>query len=217
MRRPSRRPESARAQTRDSLVLFERNEAETRTLRTTLAERESKIIMLEREQASTRLAQESHAKTLAQTQTELSAARTRADGLLTDLNDSRGAAASLDAQLKRAKFDLEASRNELASVKAQAHSYLDVLRTREWRRASQDSDAGHAALEGGAHRLQLQAQLEAMQAQLEARDIEIRAAAHERATISGPRLKSSLRIWKSTCRPRRSSSHCLRCRPSRSF
>jgi formylglycine-generating enzyme required for sulfatase activity len=165
--------EAARAQSRESLVLFERHEAETRTLRTTLAERESKIIMLEREQASVRLVQESHAKTLTQTQAELSAARVRADGLLTDLNDSRGTAASLDAQLKRAKFDLDASRNELASVKAQAHSYLDLLRTREWRRASEDSEAGPSAQDAGANLLQLQAQLEAMQAQLEGRDTEI--------------------------------------------
>ena len=165
--------EAARAQTRESLVLFERHEAEMKTLRTTLAERESKIIMLEREQATSRLVQESHAKTLTQTQAELSAARVRADGLLTDLNDSRGTAASLDAQLKRAKFDLDASRNELASVKAQAHSYLDLLRTREWRRASDDSDAGQSVQDVGAHLLQLQAQLEAMQAQLEGRDRQI--------------------------------------------
>ena len=165
--------EAARVQARESLVLFERHEAETRTLRTTLAERESKIIMLEREQANTRLVQESHAKTLTQTQAELSAARVRADGLLTDLNDSRGTAASLDAQLKRAKFDLDASRNELASVKAQAHSYLDLLRTREWRRASEDSDVGLPTQGAGANLLQLQAQLEAMQAQLEGRDTEI--------------------------------------------
>ncbi len=165
--------EAARAQARESLVLFERHEAEMKTLRTTLAERESKIIMLEREQANTRLVHESHAKTLTQTQAELSAARVRADGLLTDLNDSRGTAASLDAQLKRAKFDLDALRNELASVKAQSHSYLDLLRTREWRRASDHSDAGQSVPDAGANLLQLQAQLEAMQAQLEGRDTEI--------------------------------------------
>lgn len=172
--------ETLRARLQDALRLSERHEAEVRTLRITLVDRDVKLAALQQEQANAILVQETRAKTGMQMQADLAAARARADALLLDVNSSRGTAASLDAQLKRTKYDLDAARTELASVKAQAHSYFDLLRTREWRRASEHSAADEAgdARGGGAPSDEtlrvlnhdLQTRLATTKAQLEQRD-----------------------------------------------
>ena len=42
--------------------------------------------------------------------------------------------AALEVQIKHGESELNAVRSELGAAKTQASSYLDVLRTREWRR-----------------------------------------------------------------------------------
>jgi formylglycine-generating enzyme len=175
--------ESLRAQTRETQRISERQEADAKTLRIALADRDAKLALLQKEQANSLLGQEAHTRSDRQVQADLSAAQARADTLLLDLKASRGAAASADAQLKRTKFDLDASRTELAAVKAQSHSYFDLLRTREWRRASEHSEFPSAhnadgAAEPAARTLrelnqQLESRLAAMQVRLEQRDAQI--------------------------------------------
>jgi formylglycine-generating enzyme len=172
--------EGLRTRLQDALRLYERHEAEVRTLRITLVDRDVKLAALQQEQATGAVVQETRAKTGMQMQADLAAARARADALLLDLNSSRGTAASLDAQLKRTKYELDAARNELASVTAQAHSYFDLLRTREWRRASEHSAADEAADDRGVTgpsdetlrvlNHELQTRLATTKAQLEQRD-----------------------------------------------
>jgi sulfatase modifying factor 1 len=183
--------ETLRCGMQDTLNTSERHEAEAKTLRLALADREAKLTALQQEQANAILGQKANTKTGMQLQADLSAARGRADGLLLDLNSSRGAAASLDAQLKRTKFDLDAARTELAAVKAQAHSYFDLLRTREWRRASEHSasEEGRGAVGPSDETLrvlnqELQTRLATTKAQLDQRDAyiaQMRAVRNERA------------------------------------
>jgi formylglycine-generating enzyme required for sulfatase activity len=175
--------ESLRAQTRETQRISERQEADAKTLRIALADRDIKLAQLQKERANSLLGQEAHTQSDRQVQADLGAARARADALRLDLNASRGAAASLDAQFKRTKFDLEASQTELAAVKAQSLSYFDLLRTREWRRASEHSEFPSAhdvdgAAEPAARTLrelnqQLESRLAAMQVRLEQRDAQI--------------------------------------------
>jgi formylglycine-generating enzyme required for sulfatase activity len=193
-----RAAESLRNQTQETLRTSERHEAEAKTLRFALAERDAKLARLQQDQVNSAVGQETSAKSGMQLQADLSAARARADALLIDLNASRGAAASLDAQLKRTKFDLDAARTELAAVKAQAHSYFDLLRTHEWRRASEHSatarDEDVAATGQSAETLralndQLQSRLNTVQIQLEQRDdfiAQLRAAKTERLIEPAP-------------------------------
>jgi formylglycine-generating enzyme required for sulfatase activity len=186
--------EILRSGMQDTLHTSERHEAEVKTLRIALADRDAKLTALQQEQANAILGQKANTKTGLQLQADLSAARGRADGLLLDLNSSRGAAASFDAQLKRTKFDLDAARTELAAVKAQAHSYFDLLRTREWRRASEHSasEEGRGAVGPSEETLralnqELQTRLATTKAQLDQRDAyiaQIRAVRSERAAAN---------------------------------
>jgi formylglycine-generating enzyme required for sulfatase activity len=171
--------EALRSRMQDAVRASERHEAEVKTLRIALVDRDVKLAALQQEQASANLVQETRAKTGLQIQADLAAARARADALLLDLNSSRGTAAAADAQLKRAKFDLEAARAELAAVKEQSQSYFDLLRTREWRRAAEQS-ASEGSGNGGAAgpsdetlrvlNHELQTRLATTKAQLEQRD-----------------------------------------------
>jgi sulfatase modifying factor 1 len=171
--------EAQRSRMQDALRSSERHEAEVKTLRIALVDRDVKLAALQQEQASAHLVQETRAKTGVQIQADLAAARARADALLLDLNSSRGTAAAADAQLKRTKFDLEAARAELAAVKEQSQSYFDRLRTHEWRRAAEQS-ASEGAGNGGAPgpsdetlrvlNHELQTRLATTKAQLEQRD-----------------------------------------------
>jgi formylglycine-generating enzyme len=172
--------EALRARMQDALRISERHEAEVKTLRIALVDRDVKLAALQQEQSSANLVQETRAKTSMQIQADLAAARARADALLMDLNSSRGTAAAADAQLKRTKFDLEAARAELAAVKEQSQSYFDLLRTHEWRRAAQQSDSEGSGASGGAAgpsdetlrvlNHELQARLATTKAQVEQRD-----------------------------------------------
>ena len=171
--------EALRSRMQDALRSAERHEAEVKTLRIALVDRDVKLAALQQEQASANLVQETRAKTGMQIQADLAAARARADALLLDLNSSRGTAAAADAQLKRTKFDLEAARAELAAVKEQSQSYFDLLRTHEWRRAAEQSAAEGSGTGGAAGpsdetlrvlNHELQTRLATTKAQLEQRD-----------------------------------------------
>jgi len=134
--------ESLRVQVDEALRTSQRHEAEAKALRIALAERDAKLTAME--QAS--------AGVVMRLQADLDAARAGADAVLRDVDSSRSAAAASDAHLKRARFDLDAARNELSSVKAQAHAYFDLLRTREWRRASEQLFSSVDAAVGAPHR-----------------------------------------------------------------
>ncbi len=106
----------------------------------------------------------------------MQAERARGAALAAEVQSTRDTVAALNEQIKRGDSDVNAARSELGAAKIQAGSYLELLRTREWRRAFdlnlfRDLDAqvgaahaGHGALESERDRLQGQvATLEAQQ------------------------------------------------------
>jgi formylglycine-generating enzyme len=195
--------EALRSRMQDALRTSERHEAEVKTLRIALVDRDVKLSALQQDQASAHLVQETRAKTGMQIQADLAAARARADALLLDLNSSRGTAAAADAQLKRTRFDLEAARAELAAVKEQSQSYFDLLRTHEWRRAAEQSASEGSGTGGAAGpsdetlrvlNHELQTRLATTKAQVEQRDAfiaQLRASRRDELLADRSRTQTS--------------------------
>ncbi len=69
-----------------------------------------------------------------QLQADLRAAHSQIEAISLELRASQGDAAALRAQLKRGESHLAGAQTELGAVKSQSSSYLELLRTREWRR-----------------------------------------------------------------------------------
>ena len=140
--------EASRARVEETLREVERHQAEARTLRDTLAARDATIIQvthslgerdaqlnaLQREHAQVVPALEERSRAGAQLETELSEARARFESTAADLKMTQQTVATLSAQVKAGETHLTSTRRELSALKTQAASYLETLRTREWRR-----------------------------------------------------------------------------------
>ncbi len=206
--------ESARARVEEALRESERSQSESRMLRDSLAARDATIAQVlhslgERTAQLTSL-QTEHAKIVpelaatsestAQLDEELQIERARATTLAAELQAAREKAAALSGEIKRSSSEVNAARSELGAAKIQASSYLELLRTRDWRRGFdlnlfRDLDAqvgaahaGHGALESERARLrgrmaELQAQLTAHSSAAETEQSRLTAelAARERA------------------------------------
>ena len=192
--------EAARVRAEDARRESERLQGESQTLRDSLAARESTIAQvlhsLGERDAQLAALQSEHAKIVPvleatskssnQLEGELQSSRAQVHALAQDLKAGRDAAAALDLELKRGESQANAARSELAIAKTQAASYLELLRTREWRRGFDQNmfremdaqvgaaNAGHGALESERSRLQTRVvELEAkLAAQLAAAETE---------------------------------------------
>lgn len=138
----------ARSRSVDALRDAERHQAEAQTLRQTLAARDTTIAQVlhslgERDAQFTALQHEhaqmvpalqerSHAGT--QLAAELQAARQHAVTLGADLEAAVQKVTTLNGRVKQHEAELTDARRELGQFKAQASTYLERLRTREWRR-----------------------------------------------------------------------------------
>jgi predicted nucleic acid-binding Zn-ribbon protein len=121
---------------------------------------------------------EATSKSTSQLDADLQAARAQAHSLASELRTSRETVAALQEQIKRGESQLIAVRSELGAAKVQAASFLELLRTREWRRGFDQNlfremdaqvgaaHAGHGALES--ERDRLQGRVAALEAQLTA-------------------------------------------------
>jgi predicted nucleic acid-binding Zn-ribbon protein len=187
--------ESARTRIEEAVRESERLQGESRALRDSLAardativqvlhslgERDAQLTALQSEHARLVPAFEANSKSTTQLEADLQAARAQGAALAKELEASRKAAGALGARVARAESEVKATRSELGSVKTQANSYLELLRTREWRRGFDENlfrdldaragaaRAGHDALEAARDRLRdqvgaLEAQLAAQQA-----------------------------------------------------
>jgi chromosome segregation ATPase len=171
--------EAARAKVEESLRESERHQGESRTLRDSLAareatiaqvlrslgERDAQLAALQSEHAKIMPVLEATSKSSTQLDAELQSSRAQATALAQELVAGRDAAATLERGLKRSESEADAARTELAKAKSQASSYLELLRTREWRRGFdqnlfRDMDAqvgaahaGHGALQSERDRL----------------------------------------------------------------
>jgi hypothetical protein len=204
--------EAARSRVEEALRESERFQTESRTLRDSLAARDATIVQVlhslgERDAQLTALqlehskmlpVLEAKSKSSAQLEADLTAARAQAAAVAADLRSSQEAAAALAAELKRGESEINVTRSELGAVKTQATSYLEQLRSRDWRRGFdlnlfREMDAqvgaahvGQSALESERDRLQSQvAKLEQkVSSQAEALEKLQSAAAANKTTLA---------------------------------
>ena len=191
--------ETARLRLDEAQRDAERQQGESRTLRASLAARDATIVQVlhslgERDAQLTALQQE-HAKIVpalearsklgTQLQADLQAARAQADGIALELKASREKATALGARIKVGDAQANAARSELGAVKTLANSYLEQLRTREWRGGFDlnlfremdakvgAADAGRSAL--GSERDRVQAQVTALETKIAAQQASLEA------------------------------------------
>jgi chromosome segregation ATPase len=138
---------AAHARAEAALRESERQQTEARTLRDSLAARDATIVQvlhslgerdaqlsaLQAEHARVLPALEARAKNGTQLEQELFAVRGQLNTALAELKSSQDQVRTLSAQLKRGESEITAVRADLAESKTQAHSYLELLQTRDWR------------------------------------------------------------------------------------
>ena len=196
--------ENARARIENAVRESERHQTESRTLRDSLAardtaisqvlhslgERDAQLSALQREHARIVPILEDRSKTSEELEQELRIARESIAATAADLKSSREATASITAQLKRGDAELLATRSELQAMRSQANAHLELLRTRNWRQGFdhnlfREMDAERGAAAAGRSVLSaerddlkcLVASLNAKIAELEAAIAALRAAA----------------------------------------
>jgi len=139
--------EMVRAKAEEAARESERHQAEARSFRESLATRDATIVQvlhslserdaqlsaLQSEHAKVLPALEARAKSSTQLGDELSATRAQLTTVSAELKLSRQQTSALGAQANRQESEIHATRAELAHSKAQAGSYLELLRTRDWR------------------------------------------------------------------------------------
>jgi chromosome segregation ATPase len=184
--------EAARSRAEEASRESERYQAEARTLRDSMAARDATIVQalhslgerdaqlsaLQAEHAKILPALEARAKTGTQLEQDLLSVRGHLSTTSAELKSSQEQASALSVLLKRGETEISAARSELAESKAQAHSYFELLRTRDWRSGFEQNlfrdmdarvgaaDAGHEALT--AERDRIQAQLTGLEATIAA-------------------------------------------------
>lgn len=140
--------EGARSRIEDAVRESERHQAEARTLRDSLAardsaiaqvlhslgERDAQLSALQREHQKIVPLLEARSKSGEELELDLQAAQQTIQATSADLKMSREAAASIAAQLKRGDAELLATRSELHAARGLANAHLELLRTRDWRR-----------------------------------------------------------------------------------
>jgi chromosome segregation ATPase len=161
----------------------ERAQGEARTLREalvardasiaqvlhSLGERDAQLSALQREHAKVVPDLEARSQASARLDREVKEAKERAQALMLDLQVSRQSVAELTERVSRAESELKAERRERAAAKLQAESYLETLRTRDWRGGFNqnmfrewddriaDAQSGRGALQSECDRLKLMA------------------------------------------------------------
>lgn len=189
--------EAARAGAEEAARESQRHQAEARTLRDSLAAREATLVQalhslgerdaqfaaLQAEHARVVPALEARAKSGTQLEAELNSVRSQVAAVSAEFKSSQQHAMVLGAQAKRSESEINAMRSELALTKTQAGSYLELLRTRDWRSGFQQNlfrdmdakvgaaDAARATLK--AERDQFQARSRALEATIAAQQATI--------------------------------------------
>jgi len=191
--------EASRIRVEGILRDYERQKSEMHTLRNSLAARDTTIVQMQQslDERDTRLAAlqqehtkvvstlEAHAETGAQLEADLQAALARAGAISAESKVGQEAAAVLNAQLKRSESRLNTALTELGAVKTQSSAYLELIRTREWRRGFdhnmiRELDAQVGAANAGQHALE--SERDRLQSQLAAADSERARLSAELAT-----------------------------------
>jgi chromosome segregation ATPase len=198
--------DSARSRAEETLRDAERHQTEARRLRESLAARDANIVQvlhslgerdaqlsaLQQEHAKVVPALEATAKSTSQLESDLRSARADARASAAELEASREKVAALSQQVGRSEAEINATRYDLGAAKIQASNYLDLLRTREWRRGFDENvfrdlhaQVGAAHADQGAlesERARLQSEVAALEARLAAQAAE---SLGERARLTG--------------------------------
>jgi chromosome segregation ATPase len=138
--------EAARSRAEEAKLESERHQSESRTLRDSLAtrdativqvlhslgERDAQLAALQLQHANVLPALEARANNAAQLEVDLTTAQAQVNAIAVELKTSQATTAALSAQLKRGESEVSITRLDLAAVKKQAGSYLELLRTRDW-------------------------------------------------------------------------------------
>jgi chromosome segregation ATPase len=139
--------EAARSRADEAANDSGRNLAEARILRDSLAARDATIVQvlhslserdaqlsaLQSEHAKVLPALEARAQNSTQLEVELNTVRTQLQATSAELKSKQQQAEALSVQAKRRESEIHAARADLALAKTQASSYLELLRTRDWR------------------------------------------------------------------------------------
>ena len=128
--RESERAQSEARTLRDALVS---RDATIAQVLHSLGERDAQLSALQREHAKIVPDLEARSIAGAKLEEQLREARAQAEAYTLDLKASRQSVSELMARLARGDSELNANRRELAGARSQVESYLEVLRTREWR------------------------------------------------------------------------------------
>src|SRR5450631_926998 len=127
---------------------WERYQSEMRAMRDSLAAREATIVQvlhslgerdaqlsaLQREHAKVVPVLEARSQASAQLEAQMQELRSGAEASALELHETHRSLSARAEQIKRGEHELHVTRQELSTVSRQAGSYLEVLRTHEWRR-----------------------------------------------------------------------------------
>ena len=164
--------ENARKRADELIRDWERYQNDIRSMRDSLAARDATIVQvlhslgerdaqlhaLQREHAKVVPALEARSQASVLFEAEIQALQSDAEASALELKEARRSLSALAEQIKRGEHELNVTRQELSAVERQAGSYLEVLRTREWRRGFDQNrflewdakmsaaSAGHAVL-----------------------------------------------------------------------
>jgi len=143
-----------------------------------LTERDSQLAALQQQHASILPALEAREKSAAKLEQDLAAAQAQVTAISLELKTNLTMTAALDSRFKRSESELSAARSDSAMAKSQVDAYLELLRTREWRRGFdlnlfRDLDARVAAADTGRDALKIDC--DQLRGQLADRDARIAA------------------------------------------
>jgi chromosome segregation ATPase len=208
--------ESARARAEEILRESERHQTEARTLRDSLAardativqvlhslgERDAQLAALQTEHAKILPALEARTKSSSQLEDELNAVRAQLITVSSEYKSTQQQLITAREQATRSEAEINTARSDLAASKKQASSYLEQLRTRDWRSnfelnlfRDMDAKVGAAdAVQSGlkGERDEMQRQLTVLQAAVTAHETtieQLRSAAAAQAGSAAEQAK----------------------------
>jgi chromosome segregation ATPase len=169
-----------------------------------LSERDAQLSALQSEHARVLPALEARAKNSTQLEVELNAVRAQLQSASEELKSKQQQAEALSAQAKRRESEIHAARADLAIAKTHSSSYLELLRTRDWRSSFhqnlfRDMDAKVGAADAArevfkAERDQIAARLAAQEATISAHSATIEQLQSAAAAQAGSVAEHTKRL-----------------------
>ena len=216
----------------DALRESERHQGESRLLKDSMAardatisqvlhslgERDAQLNSLQQEYAKAQQSLEVRGRSSSQLEADLGATRLAVQELTTHLTVSKESVAELAAKLERSDTEMSTIRRDLGATRTQAASYLELLRTREYRRGFEENlflemdgkvdaaEAGHNALRAECERLLAEAErqdqkiaaqsanIEKLQANVSAQTATLAKQAHDLKQIEMARAELNERL-----------------------